>query len=263
MPVTIDATATTVGAVTLVAVRVSNDEPVARRVRLANRLDGAVLPPRRHGLPEPGWSADGYVGTVPAAEEVGLGYACQPASDPDDRDPPVELVDVSAPDDSEPTPVARARSRLPDARPPAAAAGATPDLGIETDDPLDPAPEDGPTVSGADDSRDTDGRSGATSDSDAGRSTASASDAEPDALPPAVRRYLDEVEGDVSDAETFAEGALADATALLEAGVDPEGTEAAVAAHAAALTRLRDRADALAARADAVEVPTEPMERLA
>ncbi|POG56798.1 DUF7857 domain-containing protein [Haloferax marisrubri] len=61
--------------VALVSVRVDNDAPVARRVRLRNRLDGPVLPPRRAGVPEPGWDDDGFEGVVPAGSTVALGYA--------------------------------------------------------------------------------------------------------------------------------------------------------------------------------------------
>ncbi|PSQ05867.1 hypothetical protein BRC97_07935 [Halobacteriales archaeon QS_6_71_20] len=261
MPVTIDATATTVGAATLVTVRVHNDEPVARRVRLANRLDGAVLPPRRHGLPEPGWSADGYVGTIPAEGTVGLGYACQSASDPDDSDRPVELVDVSDPDDADPAPLDRARSTLPDARPPSAVVGAAPPAEVESADPVATGADDGATGFDSDEHCDDADRSEA-STADATQPAAT-SDAEQAVVPSAVADYLADVEGRVTDAETFAEGSLADATALLEAGIDPEAVERTVAADAAALARLRERAATLAARAAAVEVPTETMERLA
>ncbi|RDZ43089.1 hypothetical protein C5B91_13230 [Haloferax sp. Atlit-10N] len=69
--------------VALVSVRVHNDAPVDRRVRLRNRLDGSVLPPRRAGVPEAGWDDDGFEGVVPASSTVALGYAVSPSSTAD------------------------------------------------------------------------------------------------------------------------------------------------------------------------------------
>ncbi|AKU06404.1 DUF7857 domain-containing protein [Haloferax gibbonsii] len=66
--------------VALVSVRVHNDAPVDRRVRLRNRLDGSVLPPRRAGVPEAGWDDEGFEGVVPAGSTVALGYAVSPSS---------------------------------------------------------------------------------------------------------------------------------------------------------------------------------------
>jgi hypothetical protein len=75
---------------TLVEVVVRNPTAVARRVRVVNRLDGPALPPRREGVPEPGWSDDGYEGTVPPNDRLTLGYACAAAAD----DPPVDVIDA-------------------------------------------------------------------------------------------------------------------------------------------------------------------------
>ncbi|MCO8268508.1 hypothetical protein NKF06_18445 [Haloferax sp. AB510] len=85
--------------VALVSVRVHNDAPVDRRVRLRNRLDGSVLPPRRAGVPEAGWDDDGFEGVVSAGSTVALGYAVSPsptAGSPGVRDLPDRAVDVSA-----------------------------------------------------------------------------------------------------------------------------------------------------------------------
>ncbi|ELZ95064.1 hypothetical protein C440_08307 [Haloferax mucosum ATCC BAA-1512] len=68
------------GDVALVTVKFDNDAPVDRRVRLRNRLDGPVLPPRRDGVPASGWDDDGFEGTVPAESTIALGYACPAAS---------------------------------------------------------------------------------------------------------------------------------------------------------------------------------------
>jgi hypothetical protein len=75
--------------VTFVRVRVENTGR-ARRVRVDNRLDGPVWPPRQQGRPVAGWDDDGFEGEVGADETLALGYA-SPASP---RDPPAELASV-------------------------------------------------------------------------------------------------------------------------------------------------------------------------
>lgn len=76
-------------AVALVAAVVANGTPVARRVRLTARADGSVHPPRRRGVPEAGWSEDGFDGVVPAGGRRALGFAVGgPVADP-----PVEVTD--------------------------------------------------------------------------------------------------------------------------------------------------------------------------
>lgn len=72
---------------TLVELLVSNDRS-PMRVRIANRLDGPVWPPRRRGVPASGWDADGVTCTLSSGERRGLGYA-SPASP---ADPPAEIV---------------------------------------------------------------------------------------------------------------------------------------------------------------------------
>lgn len=72
----------------LVELRVTNPSRTARRVRIANRLDGEVWPPRREGVPEAGWDDGGFEGVVAAGERRALGYASPaPAADP-----PAEVV---------------------------------------------------------------------------------------------------------------------------------------------------------------------------
>ena len=63
------------GGVTLVAVRVTNTADRAKRVRVANRLDGPVWPPSVGGRPAPGWDDGGYEGVLDAGEVRSLGYA--------------------------------------------------------------------------------------------------------------------------------------------------------------------------------------------
>ncbi|WP_424007613.1 hypothetical protein [Haloferax denitrificans] len=80
-----DIDVTAADGVALVSVRVDNGSPVDRRVRLRNRLDGPVLPPRRAGVPESGWDDEGFEGVVPAGSTVALGYAValSPSTDRD------------------------------------------------------------------------------------------------------------------------------------------------------------------------------------
>lgn len=74
--------------VALVALVVANPTPAPRRVRVANRLDGPVHPPRREGVPEAGWDDGGFEGVVAPGATRPLGYAC-PA---EPAEPPVEVV---------------------------------------------------------------------------------------------------------------------------------------------------------------------------
>ncbi|MFC4548682.1 MULTISPECIES: MSCRAMM family adhesin SdrC [Halorussus] len=74
--------------VTLVELVVENDAAVARRVRIGNRLDGTVWPPRCEGVPEAGWDDGGFEGVVAPGERLAVGYA-SPAGP---RDPPAEIV---------------------------------------------------------------------------------------------------------------------------------------------------------------------------
>ena len=72
----------------LVELVVSNPASVARRVRIGNRLDGPVWPPRREGVFEAGWDAGGFEGVVAPGERLALGYA-SPAPP---VEPPAEIV---------------------------------------------------------------------------------------------------------------------------------------------------------------------------
>ncbi|ACV47172.1 MULTISPECIES: DUF7857 domain-containing protein [Halomicrobium] len=72
--VSVDASATAIDGVTLVTVSLASDG-LARRVRVEQRLDGPVWPPRCEGEPEPGWDESGYEGVVPADGRLALGYA--------------------------------------------------------------------------------------------------------------------------------------------------------------------------------------------
>ncbi|QZY00611.1 hypothetical protein [Halobaculum rubrum] len=275
MPISLDSSVTTESGIALVAVHVRNTEPVDRRVAVENRLQGSVLPPRRHGVPEPGWSADGYAGVVDAHDELALGYACRLADgatsgdealsregpDASGTEDPVELVAVSDPSTDEADPLNDALAELADHRPPPDAlgpvggqAGGPPESsGAAVDGPsADGAGSDGPASGGAN-------SGGSTSP----RSTSDGSDPDPATLPPGVARYLEAADGRISHAETLENGSVSDVTAVLDAGIGPAGLQELVATDARTLARIAERAESLVARAEVVDVPTDAMERLA
>lgn len=137
-----------VDGVSLVAVTVASDLPIARRVRVRNRLDGPVLPPRRRGVPEAGWDEEGVTRAVPPAGTLAVGYAC-PAPP---VDPPVELsaadADEARPEPGETNrPVRRAIRTLPPARPPGSVVPVTTPSGREVAEDADVAdPETVPST---------------------------------------------------------------------------------------------------------------------
>ncbi|MFD1526834.1 DUF7857 domain-containing protein, partial [Halolamina salina] len=116
----LDWTQESVAGVTLVRVHLRNERATDRRVRLRSRLDGPVLPPRRHGTPAAGWDRDGVTTVVPADGTAALGYA-SPAPT---ATPPVILDDVGPVEDKpgDSTPEAAVRE-LGDHRPPRAVLG--------------------------------------------------------------------------------------------------------------------------------------------
>jgi len=99
--------------VTLVAVRVHNDDDHPKRARVANRCEGAVWPPREDGLPVPGWDDGGWEGVIEAGTSRALGYAtpAPPAS------PPAEIAWTERAADGVPD-TAEAVADLGDPRPP-------------------------------------------------------------------------------------------------------------------------------------------------
>ncbi|WP_251342185.1 hypothetical protein [Haloplanus halophilus] len=211
--------------VALVTVDLRNPSPVDRRVRVENRLDGPVLPPRRAGVPEPGWDDDGFTGVVPAGERRALGYAC-PA--PGER-PPVSVADEGRATDGEPvSAVATAVRELADARPPA-----------------DAVPDASPP---------------AATDDDEGRGTPADDDA---AAPEAVEAWLTAAERRIERGERLTDASASTAAAALEGADDVTTLDARVAADADALRAVSERAAALADRATAVDVPVDALRRLA
>jgi hypothetical protein len=263
-----------VGERTLVEVAVTNETAVDRRVRVENRLDGPVEPPREGGSPAPGWDDDGYTGVVPADDRLTLGYACRAPP----TEPAVAVHDEGRPDDErDETTAADAARLLGDGAPPADAVPVEGD-GVTSDDPPAPVaamaetldgPSDGspdgaaepstpvevrddPVDRDADDPTVTDPASSAPTDDD------------PD-LPPAVETWLDDAAGRVDDAETLATGDLAAVARVAEARGGAEGAVAladALAADERALRALAARAERLADRAADAAVPVEALRSL-
>jgi hypothetical protein len=234
--------------VSLVEVRLRNPAPVARRVRVSNRLDGPVLPPRTHGVPERGWDDGGCETAVPARGRVALGYACRAPS----RDPPVELdwtVAVDAEPQAAETPtgapgasnVADAVRRLGSATPPrdalpaAEIPGAPPDAGESS--PREP-PEAAPSAL---------------------RPTSAD-------VPSAVESWLDAVERRIESAERLTEPSVsdaADAMAMLGGLDGVAALEEGVDADARTLRAFAERARELAERGDEAAIPVDAMRRVA
>jgi hypothetical protein len=260
--------------VTLVAVRVRNDAPVARRVRVRNLLDGPVCPPRREGVPEAGWDEEGYEGVVPAEGSLGLGYACPASpsagdgSDADDGGPAVAVEPLGRADgDCEtPTDAARAVRALGRARPPA---DAVPDL-------VPGAAEAGPVVEGAAASApDSPPPAAAPEPADVPdavvdddsppvrevtESPPSDERPEPAGVPDAVASWLAAVRTRVRRAERLTDASAVDAAAALEAAGGFAGVSslpARVEADEVALRTLAARAERLADRA--AETDAEPV----
>lgn len=218
--VTFDCAASRHDGVTLVTVQL-RDVAVPTRVTVRNRLDGPVWPPRREGLPEAGWTDDGFAGVVGPGSHA-LGYATPAAPD----DPPAELADAVAAPDAQPVDERTERPadlvrELGDPSPPG---DAVPTVDCETG---------GDAVPTADCETD-----GSTAVADADDATATADRASPAAD---------------TQATTVQTGALADATdsdACHESNGRPRGTAQlppALGPWLAEMERRTDAAEALAA----------------
>ena len=241
------------GDASLVGVRVRNDGAVPRRVRIESRLDGPVLPPRRGGVPESGWDTGGVTAVIDPGDRAAFGFAA--LADP--VDPPVEIASVepvrenaddgrtAAESESD---LARAAVRdLESHRPPRRAVA-----GEDAGDAVNEAGGDVGTVGGEE-------------DGDADRSTVPGSPPSA-AAPDDIDAWFAAVEARMERAERLADADLATATAVVEeaGGLDAvEGLDERVAADAERLKAVRDRAAALAERAEESEVPTEALEALA
>ena len=267
----------------LVGVRVRNDGAVPRRVRIESRLDGPLLPPRRGGVPEPGWDATGVTRVIDPGERAAFGFAA--LAEP--TDPPVEIASV------EPVPSGRsggdetarsgtdlARTAVRDLdshRPPRAAvdgAGGVDRAAAESGDAwasgsdrgVADRPEAGSDRDGveAEPAAERDPDRSTAGEPDPDRSTA-AEASEKSAADDGVDAWFAAVESRIERAERLTDADLATATAVVEerGGLDGVGElDERVAADAERLKAVRDRAAALAERAEESEVPTEALEAL-
>ncbi|MFW5935376.1 MAG: hypothetical protein ACOCQL_05955 [Halolamina sp.] len=233
------------GPVTLVHARLRNERATDRRVRLRNRLDGPVLPPRRHGVPEAGWDREGTTAVVPAGERVAVGYACPaPAADP-----PVVVVEVTATEgDAEEESPETAVRELGDHRPPRAVLGSS---------RSEPAPDDAELTEEA-------GTCEAASDVLANSEPATG-DPAIDTSPEELATRLDRSRSRIRTAEALTAAGVTEATALLAANGGVRGIESLAAdldADARELRALARTANALADRAAAAAPPSEALRRL-
>lgn len=255
--VTLDWTTSAHDGVTLVTVRLEEID-VPTRVRVESRLDGPVWPPRREGLPESGWTEDGFAGVVDAGTAV-LGYA-SPAPP---AEPPVELTEAEPVPDAEgrdalttdPESVVR---QLGDPAPPADAVPAesggraAPTEPTTSDAPaggnatVAPVPTDGPGDDGSE-------------------PVGPGDDGEAPDLPPAVGPWLAEMGRRTDRAERLHEAeTLPEATAAVRAAGGLEGVrELAAADDAEQLRALARRARRLADRRAAATVPVDTLAALA
>lgn len=269
--------------ISLVCCRVHNDDAVRRRIRIENRLDGPVLPPRRAGVPEAGWDATGVTLRLAPDERRALGFAvpAQPV------EPPVEVVDIETvepnantsevgqpADDGVSSTAAVALRDLADHRPPRSAVAertvsvSENDLGgkvesIELDrTELDETDLDGTYL----DRIDRDG----TDNGDGGQERNSIG-----VDPPPTANSIEEwcieewfgaIENRLELTEQLTDADLETATAVVEAsdGVDElAALDERVATDAELLREVSDRASSLAARTEETDAPIDALERLA
>lgn len=119
--VTVAADCRRVDGITLVEGRLTNPGADATRVRVESELDGPTWPPRDGRHPERGWSDSAWTGRLAAGATVGVGFA-SPAPP---GEPPISVEQLATCSDpgarfaADPTPADVVRE-LPDPRPPRA-----------------------------------------------------------------------------------------------------------------------------------------------
>lgn len=227
------------GGVTLVHLLVTSE--ATERIRIENRLDGPVWPPRSQGVPEEGWTDEGFEGVVAADERLVLGYA----SPADPTEPPARIA-AAEPVDGD---------RCED---PVSARDVVRTLGDPTP-PRDAVPQDADSTQARETALEND-RSDSQHESRSGRSRETESRA-------AIDAWLDDVCERVDDAERLAR---ASSVPEASAAVDAVGGAEAVAdlrerleADRERLEELAAESERLAARIERVEVPVETLTRLA
>jgi hypothetical protein len=287
--VSLTCTASQEQGITLVTGRIENpDRP--RRVRVENRLDGPVWPPRRRGVPAAGWSDACFECVLTAGETVALGYASPaPPTDPPLAVVETEPVDPEAVDDTfEPKSGVPSVDETPDGvvrelgspRPPRDAVP-VPDA---DEDPSvadsetnaagtsqtaeDTAPETAGKPSGT--ARGTPSEPAEDLSSGSGAGTPNRRDGvetrPADSGPEAVEDWFAAVEARLDLADTLSGTtrlpAVADALDRAGGLDGVRDTAERLDDDAEDLRRVADRASALADRAETATVPVEPIERL-
>ncbi|WP_313693308.1 hypothetical protein [Halorarum halobium] len=257
MSVSLSADATVAAGVALVSLDVRNPTPVARQVRIVNRLDGPVLPPRRNGVPETGWDEDGVTAVLDAGESISLGYAC-PLGEREATVPTAKLADVGDPDGSREAVATRARRELGAFRPPRDAVpdGTALDVVPPRDGHESGASEPDATVP------DLEATVPERKTTETERTVAE--DLPPSAIPDSVLDWLEDAATRIELAERLTDASVADATdALADGDRDPKALPLAVEADAEALRSVGERTETLAGRAEATDVPVDALGRLA
>lgn len=232
--------------VTLVALTVANDFERPRRVEVRNELSGPVWPPRRRGVPEAGWTDDGFAGTVPPGRHA-LGYAspAEPAA------PPATVAAVEPADSTAPTPADVVRE-LGDPRPPVVEVG-----GDDGSSSASPRVGERPQVDGGEATAPD-----AETVVDAERDDAGGTD-----YPSDVERWLADCQRRVARAEALAAATtVPEATDAVRAVGGLDGVErlsASLENDRRKLATLEESVDGLYERAETVEIPLATLWRLA
>ncbi|MEF8974477.1 MAG: hypothetical protein V5A15_06255 [Haloarcula sp.] len=233
--VTFDCRAERTDGVTLVTATV-RDVVEPTRITVRNRLDGSLWPPRRQGVPEAGWTEDGFEGVVgPGTHAVGYATPAPPSAQP------AELVSAEPAPDTTP---ADERFDSADA------------VLRELGDPSPPA-----------DAVPTAERGQAVEATRRGPNEPAVEQGTNQQLPDEVSQWLETVARRVDRAERLAGAeSLAAATDAVRAAGGLSGVRT-VAAHGDTdeqmLRALARRAERLADRRAAAAVPTETLSRLA
>lgn len=232
---TLECTSVETEGIALVGVRLAARD--TERVTIAPTHEGPLWPPRRQGVPEAGWDGDRWSGTVHPERDRAIGYA----TSADVEEPAVEIVDTApaGSDEADEVDVAGVVRALGDHRPPRDAVA-----------PSGERPTQEPEPGGA-------GTEG----------SAPSPEAEDGALEKAAVPDLEAVEARLDRAESLATiDSAADARRALATLGGPavvRDLAETLDADRAALSRLSDRVDGLAARAERVDVPASALARLA
>jgi hypothetical protein len=248
--------------VTLVTVTLTG-ETTRQAVTLTCEVAGPVWPPRRNGVPAPGWDDDAVRKVVPPGEQVGVGFATPAAPE----EPPVAIThqEVVVTDESDwTTDGASPAAALRQLRDPAPPRDAVP-LPTATEQRVADgrAEDECPPRAGVGTGEEpTDEPTG-----DPDRNARPANGSSPGELPPPCQAWLERVAGRVEQAEQLAAAeTLPEATDAMHTvgGIDGAKTlETELEADAATLAAVAERAETLASRAGAVTVPLQQYERLA